>query len=59
MTLCAMLNTRFIDEKAAAAAASVVAAHDDVLARNLVSDAYLPRGHSLETDVGYGSATRT
>ena len=36
MTLCAMLNTRFIDEKAAAAAASVVAAHDDVLARNLV-----------------------
>ena len=59
MTLCAMLNTRYINEKAAAAAASVVAAHDDVLTRNVVSDAYLQRGHSLETDCRLSSATRT
>jgi hypothetical protein len=57
MTLCAMLNTRY--EKAAAAAANVVAAHDDVLARNQVSDAYLQRGHSLRTNSQLSSATRT
>ena len=58
MTLCAMLNTRFIDEKAAAAAASVVAAHDDVLARNLVLSVAM-QWSSSRTKSQMSSATRT